>query len=31
MALDLDKMKKKLGALKGDGTGGASVFWKPQE
>ena len=30
MALDLNKMKAKLAALKGNG-GGSSVFWKPQE
>ena len=30
MALDLNKMKLKLSALKGNG-GGSSVFWKPQD
>ena len=31
MALNLDKMKKKLETLKSNGAGGASAFWKPQE
>jgi len=31
MGLDLNKMKAKLAALKGNGGGGTSVFWKPQE
>ena len=31
MGLDLNKMKAKLAALKGNGGGGSSVFWKPQE
>ena len=30
MGLDLNKMKAKLAALKGNG-GGSSVFWKPQD
>jgi len=31
MALDLNKMKKKLADLKSNGSGGSSAFWKPQE
>ena len=31
MGLDLNKMKAKLAALKGNGGGGTSIFWKPQE
>ena len=31
MGINLDKMRAKLAALRGEGKGGDSVFWRPED
>ena len=31
MGINLDKMREKLAALRGEGKGGDSVFWRPED